>query len=150
MASVDVQLMPPQADVKVLLGKEDYEVIDMPAFDPTIHLAFQPPVARHSFTELGLKKPAKAPDMCYTEPFQLFSEEGVRMIRRDLLRKEVLDKHLNAWDRAPCYIGGHEEVCENATFHVSEAYLLRPQPGPLTCGNILQLLNALAKHSVSH
>jgi hypothetical protein len=48
--------------------------------------------------------------MCFTEPFQLFSEEGIRMIRRDLLRKKVLDKHMSAWERAPCFIGGHEEV----------------------------------------
>jgi hypothetical protein len=83
---------------------------DMPPFDPVIHLAFEPPSARHSFTELGLPRPTNTPDMCFTEPFQLFSEEGVRMIRRDLLRKEVLDKHLSAWDRAPCYVGGQEEV----------------------------------------
>lgn len=48
--------------------------------------------------------------MCVTEPFQLFSDEGIRMIRRDLLRKEVLDKHLTAWERAPCTIAGAEEV----------------------------------------
>ncbi|RDW77622.1 hypothetical protein BP6252_05675 [Coleophoma cylindrospora] len=82
----------------------------MPPFDPAIHLAFEPPTARHSFTELGLPKPETTPDMCFTEPFQLFSEEGIRMIRRDLLRKEVLDKHLRSWDRAPAYIGSHEET----------------------------------------
>jgi hypothetical protein len=32
------------------------------------------------------------------------------MIRRDLLRKKVLDKHMAAWERAPCFIGGHEVV----------------------------------------
>lgn len=85
--------------------------LHMPPFDPAIHLAFEPPTARHSFTDLGLPKPKTAPDMCFTEPFQLFSEEGIRMIRRDLLRKEVLDKHLRSWDRAPAYIGSHEEVC---------------------------------------
>lgn len=87
----------------------DYPHIEMPPFDPAIHLAFQPPTARHSFTELNLTKPAMAPDMCFTEPFQLFSDEGIRMIRRDLLRKEVLDKHLTAWERAPCTIAGAED-----------------------------------------
>jgi hypothetical protein len=82
----------------------------MPPFDPTIHLAFSPPSVRHSFTSLNLPRPATTPDMCFTEPFQLFSEEGIRMIRRDLLRKKVLDKHMSAWERAPCFIGGHEEV----------------------------------------
>ncbi|KAH9207756.1 hypothetical protein DL95DRAFT_373962 [Leptodontidium sp. 2 PMI_412] len=82
----------------------------MPPFDPAIHLAFQEPSARHSFTELGLPRPKTAPDMCFTEPFQLFSQEGVRMLRRDLLRKEVLDKHMQAWVRAPCSISQHEDV----------------------------------------
>ncbi|KAF8852752.1 hypothetical protein BDZ45DRAFT_707265 [Acephala macrosclerotiorum] len=84
----------------------------MPPFDPAIHLDFTPPTKRHSFTSLNLPKPATAPDMCFTEPFQLFSKEGIRMIRRDLLRKEVLDKHLRAWERAPGYIGGAEETAK--------------------------------------
>ncbi|KAH7384983.1 hypothetical protein BKA64DRAFT_154459 [Cadophora sp. MPI-SDFR-AT-0126] len=86
------------------------DILDTPPFDPAIHLAFQEPSARHSFTELGLPRPKTAPDMCFTEPFQLFSEEGVRMLRRDLLRKEVLDKHMQAWVRAPCSISQHEEI----------------------------------------
>lgn len=96
---------------------ESYQTIELPPFDPSIHLAFEAPTARHSFTELGLKKPKNAPDICYTEPFQLFSEEGVRMIRRDLLRREVLDKHLTSWDRAPCYIAGHEKACFIFQYH---------------------------------
>lgn len=92
------------------LSTEQYEVVAMPPFDPSVHLDFTPPTERHSFTSLNLPKPATAPDMCFTEPFQLFSDEGVRMIRRDLLRNEVLDKHLRAWERAPGYIGGAEEV----------------------------------------
>ena len=83
------------------------DVFKMPRFDPAVHLAFTPPTARHSFTELGLTKPANAPDICFTEPFQLFSAEGVRMLRREIFRKEFLDKYMRSWGRAPCYIGGH-------------------------------------------
>lgn len=82
----------------------------MQPFDPKVHLAFEPPSARHSFTELGLSRPATAPDICYTEPFPLFSDEGVRMIRQELLSKKVLDKHLTSWPRAPCIISYHEET----------------------------------------
>ncbi len=95
-----------------LPGDAAPSILEMPPFDPAIHLAFEEPSARHSFTELGLPKPKTAPDMCFTEPFQLFSEEGVRMLRRDLLRKEVLDKHMQAWVRAPCSISQHEKVRE--------------------------------------
>ncbi|KUJ21355.1 uncharacterized protein LY89DRAFT_577248 [Mollisia scopiformis] len=98
---------------------KQYEPISIPPFDPAIHLDFTPPTKRYTFTSLNLPKPATAPDTCFTEPFQLFSDEGVRMIRRDLLRKEVLDKHLKAWDRAPGYIGGAEETTKwvTSTWH---------------------------------
>lgn len=117
--------------LQVSPSPENYENVSIPPFDPSIHLAFEPPTARHSFTELGLERPSSAPDMCFTEPFQLFSEEGVRMIRRDLLRKEVLDKHLTAWHRAPCYIGGHEEVSHTPnvydTLRLIQKQLIEPR-----------------------
>ncbi|KAL3420309.1 hypothetical protein PVAG01_08808 [Phlyctema vagabunda] len=71
---------------------------EMPPFDPAVHLAFELPTSRHSFTELGMSRPKNAPDMCYTEPFQLFSEEGVKMIRRDLLRKETATWISSMWN----------------------------------------------------
>ncbi|ENH72292.1 hypothetical protein FOC1_g10004530 [Fusarium oxysporum f. sp. cubense race 1] len=89
---------------------------NIPRFDPQIHLNFKPPAARYSFTELGLDKPRNAPDVCYTEPFQLFSEEGVRVMRREIFRKEFLDKYMRSWSRAPCYIGGHSANSEEASF----------------------------------
>ncbi|EXK79447.1 hypothetical protein FOQG_15965 [Fusarium oxysporum f. sp. raphani 54005] len=84
--------------------------LDLPDFDPAIHLAFQPPTRRHTFQDLGLPQPENAPDLCVTEPFQLFSEEGVRMLRREMLSKPILDKYLRSWDRAPAYIAGHEKT----------------------------------------
>ncbi|KAK9312648.1 hypothetical protein V1524DRAFT_243463 [Lipomyces starkeyi] len=88
----------------------------IPNFDPAIHLAFEPPSKRYSFTELGLPKPQNAPNVCFTEPFQLFSEEGVRMIRRELFRKEFLDKYMRSWSRAPCYISGYANHENQGTF----------------------------------
>lgn len=122
------------------------EHLEMPQFDPAIHLAFEAPSARHSFTELGLPRPKTAPDMCFTEPFQLFSEEGVRMLRRDLLRKEVLDKHMEAWARAPCTISRHEKV--HASFSNPNVADLetRQRLGSKQHGLTLPLSNASAKH----
>ncbi|KIV77952.1 hypothetical protein PV11_09725 [Exophiala sideris] len=88
----------------------------LPQFDPKIHLNFIPPKARYSFTDLGLEKPYNAPDLCYTEPFQIFSEEGVRVMRRELFRKEFLDKYMRTWARAPCYIGGFSAEEGEASF----------------------------------
>lgn len=88
----------------------------MPEFDPAIHLAFELPTKQHTFSEYGLSKPDSCPDVCFTEPFSLFSEEGVRMLRRELLQKKVLDKHLWSWDRAPCYIRAIEPVCLSLSY----------------------------------
>jgi hypothetical protein len=82
----------------------------LPDFDPAIHLAFQPPAQRHTFSEVGLQKPQNVPDLCYTDPFPLFSEEGVRILRREMLSRQMLDNYLKSWDRAPAYVAGHERV----------------------------------------
>ncbi|KAK9319611.1 hypothetical protein V1517DRAFT_37072 [Lipomyces orientalis] len=98
------------------IGPLSKDAFYIPNFDPAIHLAFEPPSKRYSFTELGLPRPQNAPNVCFTEPFQLFSEEGVRMIRRELFRKEFLDKYMRSWSRAPCYISGHANHENEATF----------------------------------
>lgn len=86
---------------------EDLEhELPVPPFDPAIHLNFQPPAKRYTFTELGLPVPKGVPDLCYTEPFQLFSEEGIRMLRREIFRRSFLDKYMRSWERAPCIITG--------------------------------------------
>ncbi|KAF4452816.1 hypothetical protein FALBO_16110 [Fusarium albosuccineum] len=96
-------------------------VLPVPPFDPAIHLNLQPPVARHSFTELGLPVPKGCPDVCYTDPFQLFSEEGIRMIRREVFQRPFLDKYVRSWDRAPCVITGHS-VHENVGTFLKQAW----------------------------
>lgn len=81
--------------------------LPVPDFNPAIHLNYSPPTSRHTFQELGLPAPKGTHDICYTEPFQLFSEEGVRMIRREIFQREFLDKYMRSWERAPCLINGH-------------------------------------------
>ncbi|OJI98297.1 hypothetical protein ASPVEDRAFT_25189 [Aspergillus versicolor CBS 583.65] len=90
--------------------------LPIPAFDPAIHLNFQPPAKRYTFTELGLPVPKGVPDLCYTEPFQLFSEEGIRMLRREIFRRSFLDKYMRSWERAPCIITGFSLYDDDATF----------------------------------
>ncbi|KAF7555186.1 hypothetical protein G7Z17_g2374 [Cylindrodendrum hubeiense] len=96
--------------------------LPIPPFDPAIHLNYQPPPARRSFTELGLPIPKGCPDICFTEPFQLFSEEGVRMIRREIFRKSFLDKYMRSWDRAPCLISGHHHSKQDGIFMKQACY----------------------------
>jgi hypothetical protein len=105
--SVTVTTAQPNTRISEVQGLGGLEI---PEFDPDIHLAYQPPVQRHTFQDLGLPQPQNSPDLCYTEPFQLFSEEGVRILRREMLSREMLDKYLRSWDRAPAYMAGHEKV----------------------------------------
>ncbi|KAK7409217.1 hypothetical protein QQX98_008593 [Neonectria punicea] len=103
-------------DAQPALFEKLEQELPVPAFDPAIHLNYQPPPARRSFTELGLPVPKGCPDICFTEPFQLFSEEGVRMIRREVFRRSFLDKYMRSWDRAPCLISGHAHNKHDGTF----------------------------------
>ncbi|CAG9990776.1 unnamed protein product [Clonostachys byssicola] len=90
--------------------------LEVPPFDPLIHLDYQPPSRRWTFTELGLPVPKGLPDVCYTAPFQIFSEEGVRMIRREIFRKSFLDKYMRSWERSPCIITGFSQNEQDAIF----------------------------------
>lgn len=102
----------PSTEVAELVQLVQLESVQLPvpAFDPAIHLNYSPPSTRHSFTELGLPVPRGCHNVCYTEPFQLFSEEGVRMIRREIFNREFLDKYMRSWERAPCLISGHNRA----------------------------------------
>lgn len=92
----DVQGNPPSGHLKGTMLK----------FDPALHLNFVPPTKRHSFTELGLDAEAPPVDMCITEPFSLFTEEAVRLIRHELFQPQVFDNYMHSWARAPCVIRG--------------------------------------------
>ena len=124
MASADPEMptkMAMSTQTELTMPASEMVPFKMPQFDPEIHLNYQPPKVRHSFTELGLPKPQNAPDVCFTEPFQLFSDEGVRMMRRELFQKEFLDKYMRSWARAPCYIGGHTNTEGVSLYTLSSA-----------------------------
>lgn len=68
------------------------------------------------------------------------------MIRRDLLRKEVLDKHLRAWERAPGYIGGAEEV--RAVLIVQEYILMNSDSEMDNLNVVPPHRNPMHQHSI--
>lgn len=61
-------------------------------FEPAKHLAFEPPKSSKSFADLGLPDSPLAP-LAVTSPFPLFTREGVRELRRDVLSKDALEKY---------------------------------------------------------
>ncbi|GAA5913566.1 hypothetical protein JCM5296_001426 [Sporobolomyces johnsonii] len=61
-------------------------------FDPAVHLNYQPPKSRTTMKDLALEGRGISP-VAVTEPFPLFSLEGVTELRREILSQEVLDKY---------------------------------------------------------
>lgn len=62
-------------------------------FDPEKHLCFRPPKGFITLKELGLSEELAISPVAITQPFPLFTIEGVKEMRADLFRKEVLGKH---------------------------------------------------------
>jgi len=71
-------------------------------FDPERHLAFEPPKEFITLKDLLLSEEKAISPVAVTAPFPLFSMEGVKALRADLFRREVVDKH--AYSLTPgCY-----------------------------------------------
>lgn len=70
-------------------------------FDPALHLSFTTPAKSHTLFELGLSSPLACGPIAITSPFSLFSAEGVRALRADLFRPELLSKHMYRESKTP-------------------------------------------------
>lgn len=66
-----------------------------PTFNPSQHLSFEPPKSIVTLKELLLSEKDAVSPVAITEPFPLFTLEGVKQMRADLFRKEVVEKHGN-------------------------------------------------------
>jgi hypothetical protein len=63
-------------------------------FDPSVHLAYSPPVNTLNMEELG-HRPTELSSVAHTEPFQLLSYEGVLAHRREIFSEETLENCLH-------------------------------------------------------
>ncbi|KAJ9494627.1 hypothetical protein H2202_009879 [Exophiala xenobiotica] len=62
-------------------------------FEPQIHLSYRPPEEIITFDDLGLNPPTATSPVAITTPFPLLSAEGVRELRADIFRREVVGKY---------------------------------------------------------
>ena len=95
MATVDVA-MPTSAPFKDLTRSSFPSPIPRvkpraASFEPSKHLAFQAPTSCYTMTDLGLPPDTGISPIAVTAPFQLFSGEGIRELRRDILSRECLE-----------------------------------------------------------
>ena len=72
-----------------------------PSFDPAVHIDFTPPSEYYTLEELSLQSPLATGPIAVTAPFPLFSDEGIRAIRADLFRPDLLSKHMYREDKTP-------------------------------------------------
>ncbi|KAG9248311.1 hypothetical protein BJ878DRAFT_476571 [Calycina marina] len=76
-------------------------------FDPSKHLAFEEPKHIHTMEDLGYSATSGVSPIAVSEPFHLFSEEAVNIMREEVLSKEVQEKYSYTSDIAPKQIRGY-------------------------------------------
>lgn len=94
--------------------------IPTPEFDPMIHLtyyangdnakAFYESTRRLTMEELGLTNPKQISDIGVSDPFQLFTDEAITIMRKEVLHKETFMKYArysyNSTSGMDCVIRG--------------------------------------------
>lgn len=68
-------------------------------FDVAKHLRFTAPKKVYTMKELGLDPPSATSPVAITEPFPLFTIDGVKQLRRDIFRPDIVRKH--GWRQKP-------------------------------------------------
>lgn len=76
-------------------------------FDPSKHLAFEEPAYIHTMEDIGFRSSNGVSPIAVSEPFRLFSEEAVNMMRKEILHPEVLEKYSYTSDIAPKQLRGY-------------------------------------------
>lgn len=61
-------------------------------FDPTKHLTYEEPSDIHTMEDIGYPSSNGVSPVAVSEPFRLFSEEAVNLMRREILDPEVQEK----------------------------------------------------------
>lgn len=75
-------------------------------FDPSVHLNLEQPSWRKQLSDFGYDNNDGVCDLAATAPFQLFSDEAVRLMRNDLLSQVVQENHVYMSDRSPYIVRG--------------------------------------------
>jgi hypothetical protein len=76
-------------------------------FDPTKHLTFEEPTYIHTMEDIGYPSSNGVSPVAVSEPFRLFSEDAVNIMRSEILDPEVQEKYSYTSDIAPKQIRGY-------------------------------------------
>ncbi|KAF7892654.1 uncharacterized protein EAF02_000192 [Botrytis sinoallii] len=76
-------------------------------FKPETHLQYEEPSYIHSMEEIGYSATSGVSPVAVSEPFRLFSEEAVNVMREEIFAKEVQEKYSYTSDIAPKQLRGY-------------------------------------------
>jgi hypothetical protein len=76
-------------------------------FQPESHLQYEEPSYIHSMEEIGYSATSGVSPVAVSEPFRLFSEEAVNIMRAEIFDKEVQEKYSYTSDIAPKQLRGY-------------------------------------------
>ncbi len=76
-------------------------------FNPVKHIDYEEPKHIHTMEELGFSASKGVSPVAVSDPFPLFSEEAINVMRSEVLDPEVQEKYSYASDIAPRQIRGY-------------------------------------------
>jgi hypothetical protein len=107
---VQLKMVPPTLKSKPIIKNQLTsfdKTKDHARFDPAKHLSFSEYPKTHSLSDLSLPEDAGISPVAVSEPFQLFSEEAIRIMRSEIFTNEVWENCLVSTDFAGCQLRGH-------------------------------------------
>ncbi|KIW99394.1 uncharacterized protein Z518_11382 [Rhinocladiella mackenziei CBS 650.93] len=113
MAQVEVQTVPVTPGfnsikpiIRETLGGPSTK-LSLVAFDAEKHLAYTEDPKRLSTKDLGLPEDVGISPVAVSEPFPLFTEEAIRIMRSEIFANEVWENCLHSTEFASCQLRGH-------------------------------------------
>lgn len=76
-------------------------------FDPKKHLDIGSPSWKKTMKDFGYEKHDGISDFAAAEPFRMFSDEAIRLIRNDILSEPVQENHVICCERNPYMLRGY-------------------------------------------
>jgi hypothetical protein len=76
-------------------------------FIPSKHLSYEEPKYVHTMEDIGYSATSGVSPIAVSEPFRLFSEEAVDVMRKEISSKEVMEGYSYTSDIAPKQLRGY-------------------------------------------
>ncbi|KAL9122336.1 MAG: hypothetical protein Q9187_001109 [Circinaria calcarea] len=110
MGAADVMLQPkamrPAVQPLIQNGLSTSEAPACGAFDPKLHLKFEPPSKTYTMQDLDLPEDTGVSSFAVSEPFPLFAPEAVHQMRREILSEEVWNNCQYSSNLSQCQLRG--------------------------------------------